>query len=140
MPKSNNQTARDFLNENQGNGPKAAMDRFCSDDFVWWVAGSGEVQENIDSISKLMRSVRTDEGTDFVVRGVTCDGDRVAIEAEATTSLINGTVYNNQYHMLFEFRDGQICAPREYHNTAHARQIWTPIFKDAQDKTGSDSI
>jgi hypothetical protein len=59
---------------------------------------------------------------------VTREGDRVALETESSTPLKNGTVYNNQYHFLFIFKDGRIAELREYHNTAHAREIWAPLF------------
>lgn len=140
MPNSNTQTAKDFLDENHSQSAKSAMEKYCTKDFTWWVSGAGEVQDNIDNIAKVMRSFRTAEGTDFVVKGTTSEGDRVAMEAEATTALNNGTVYKNQYHMLFEFRDGRICTLREYHNTAHAREIWAPIFEQAKDQIANHTI
>jgi len=49
--------------------------------------------------------------------GTTCQGNRVAIEAQASTMLANGREYANIYHFLFEVEGGMICAAREYCDT-----------------------
>ena len=51
-------------------------------------------------------------------------GDRVAAEVESYAPTAYGTLYNNHYHMLFEFRDGRIAVVKEYGDTAHARDIF----------------
>jgi len=127
----NFQTAQRFLARNRDGAVADSIKEHCTDDFVWWVAGYGEVQNTIGVSSKLLRSHFTGVGATFTIRGVTREGDRVAIEAEASTPLKNGTVYHNRYHFLFIFQDGRIVELREYHDTAHARDIWTPLLNRA---------
>jgi ketosteroid isomerase-like protein len=62
----------------------------------------------------------------LTVEGVTAEGDRVAVEAQAHAALKNGRIYRNTYHFLFIFRDGKICQAKEYNDTLHAREVlWT---------------
>jgi ketosteroid isomerase-like protein len=65
-----------------------------------------------------------DGGIDFTVHATTAEGERVAAEVESHAPLVNGKVYNNHYHMLFEIRDGKIAVVKEYADTAHARDIF----------------
>ncbi len=51
-------------------------------------------------------------------------GDKVAVEAESFAELVNGKVYQNKYHFLFEIRDGQIYRVKEYMDTMHAYQTF----------------
>ena len=37
---------------------------------------------------------------------------------------MNGRLYRQEYHFLMEFRQGQICAVREYLDTQHAHDVW----------------
>jgi ketosteroid isomerase-like protein len=131
MDDRNFQTAQSFLARNREGAVVDSIKEHCTDDFVWWVAGYGEVQTTIGVTSKLLRSHYTGSGATFAIRGVTREGDRVAIETEASTPLKNGTVYHNRYHFLFSFRDGRIAELREYHDTAHARDVWAHLLKPA---------
>ena len=54
------------------------------------------------------------------VKGVTAEGERVAVEAESFFELNDGRRYNNTYHFLFEFRDGRICCAKEYNDSGYA--------------------
>lgn len=63
-------------------------------------------------------------GIDFTVHALTAEGDRVAAEVESHAPLVNGAVYNNHYHMLFEIRDGRIRVVKEYADTAHAHDVF----------------
>ena len=49
---------------------------------------------------------------------------RVAIEVSSSGDLKNGRKYRQEYHFLIEFRDGKICAVREYLDTHHAHDVW----------------
>ena len=68
--------------------------------------------------------VFVDGGINFTVHALTADGDRVAAEVESYAPLVNGKVYNNHYHMLFEIHDGRIAIVKEYADTAHARDVF----------------
>jgi uncharacterized protein len=65
-----------------------------------------------------------DGGIEFTVHSLTAEADRVAAEVESYAPLVNGKVYNNHYHMLFEIRDGKIVIVKEYADTAHAREVF----------------
>jgi ketosteroid isomerase-like protein len=54
----------------------------------------------------------------FEIRGMTAEGDRVAVEAESRFHTVNGALYNNRYHFLFVVRDGKIVQFNEYLDTA----------------------
>lgn len=56
-------------------------------------------------------------GVKLVVRGMTAEGDRVAVEAEVTAVTVKGQDYNNLYHFLFEMRNGKVQAVKEYCDT-----------------------
>ena len=43
----------------------------------------------------------------------------------------DGNVYNNEYHWLFEVRDGKIQAAREYMCTAHIAEVLGPLMASA---------
>lgn len=45
------------------------------------------------------------------------EGDRVALEVTSSGDLKNGRRYRQEYHFVMEFRDGRICAVREYLDT-----------------------
>jgi hypothetical protein len=68
--------------------------------------------------------VFVDGGINFTVHALTAEGDRVAAEVESYAPLVNGKVYNNHYHMLFEIRGGRIAIVKEYADTAHAREVF----------------
>ncbi len=89
-------------------------------DFTWWVQGRGE--KTLAEFSEaLAASASQRTGLPrYGVRGVTSEGDRVAIELEGLTPLTVGRLYNNTYHFLVAFRDGVPCRVREYYNTAYA--------------------
>ena len=59
-------------------------------------------------------------GIQITVTGLTAEGHRVAVEAKSVAALPNGNMLNQVYHFLFEFRDSQVIAAREYIDTAHA--------------------
>jgi ketosteroid isomerase-like protein len=63
------------------------------------------------------------KGFKITVKAMTAEGDRVAVEAESYGEYMNGKIYNNLYHFLFEVRDGKIQAVREYCDTLHAQQV-----------------
>ena len=56
----------------------------------------------------------------------------VAVEAESYGETTDGNVYNNEYHWLFEVRDGKIQGAREYMCTAHAVEVFGPLMAGAK--------
>jgi hypothetical protein len=65
-----------------------------------------------------------ERGLQMTLKSAIAEGDRVAAEVESQGDLRNGRRYRQQYHFAIEFRDGQICAVREYLDTQHAYDVW----------------
>lgn len=57
------------------------------------------------------------EGLRFSITGIVADENKVAVEAESEGEHISGQTYANQYHFLFELRDGKIAQLKEYMDT-----------------------
>jgi ketosteroid isomerase-like protein len=94
-----------------------------------WGGGrySSEASAPIDRMKAVMvdpMPAFTDGGITFTLHSLTAEGDRVAAEVESYAPTTAGKVYNNHYHMLFEFRDGRIAVVKEYADTAHARDVF----------------
>lgn len=59
----------------------------------------------------------TQSGLAFHYLNLTAEDDRVSVEMQGASTLLDGTPYNNQYHFLVFFRDGKIRLMREYLDT-----------------------
>ena len=102
-----------------------------TDDMTYWIAGKpGAAPTSGTKVKKQMRRLfenmmgALESGLPMTVKGVTAEGDRVALELESLGRLKNGRTYNNEYHILLRFRDGKICAVREYLDTQHVHDTW----------------
>jgi ketosteroid isomerase-like protein len=103
-----------------------------SDDATWWIAGDPAVtptsgvndKKKMARMFKYMTGELKDGKLRFEVKGATAEDDRVALELEGRGELKNGRVYNNRYHLLITFRDGKVCAVREYLDTQHVFATW----------------
>jgi ketosteroid isomerase-like protein len=51
------------------------------------------------------------------------EGDKVAVEATSEGKHISGRTYTNQYHFLFEFRDGKLLRLKEYMDTERVTDV-----------------
>src|SRR5438128_233104 len=83
-------------------------DALVTPDAYWWIPGQGNItraqfQVLVDGFGKLRKNPGVLKTT-----GITAEGDRVAVEAEAEIELINGKLYQNTYHFLFLFKNGKI--------------------------------
>jgi ketosteroid isomerase-like protein len=67
---------------------------------------------------------RLNSGLTMTVSSAIAEGDKVALEVRSHGELTNRNVYRQEYHFLMEFRDGKICAVREYLDTQHAHAVW----------------
>ena len=117
---SNTETALKFVDSMS----RGEMDlSLLTDDIQWWVPGRGTMSR--DDFFALAGSFQSlvEGKISMTVRGVTAEGDRVAVEAESHGKLKNGKTYNNTYHFLFVFRDGKICLSKEYNDSAHANAV-----------------
>lgn len=97
------------------------------DNATWWIAGNFELSgtKTKAQFAELIKGMGSAMPKGFRVtpKGITAEGDRVAVEAESYGELANGKVYNNQYHFLVEVRNGRVQAVREYLDTVHAKEV-----------------
>lgn len=128
MARSNREVVEDFITTSRTVSLTAALEKHASDDFIWWIPGTGEVQDRIVALSKIMRSHFVPGAASIEIHAITCQDDRVAIDSEARIPLKDGRVFHNHYHNLYRLRDGKIIQIREHHNSAHANPIWEPVF------------
>lgn len=63
------------------------------------------------------------EGLVFTIRGMTAEGDKVAVEARSEGLHVSGAHYSNDYHFLFHFRDGMVYQLSEYMDTERVTDI-----------------
>ena len=57
------------------------------------------------------------QGLQFTVLDMVAEGDKVAVEAVSEGEHASGQTYSNEYHFLFEFRDGKLLRLKEYMDT-----------------------
>jgi ketosteroid isomerase-like protein len=94
-------------------------------DAVWWVLGWQETPFP-EFVAGLKASFVFPGRLE--IRGVTAEGDRVAVEAESFGETIAGLSYNNRYHFLVEFRGGQVIRVKEYCDTAYVNAVFSGDF------------
>ena len=102
-----------------------------TDDCTWLIPGTPERMRTAglytrERIGRLFQRMLEglDHGLRMTVKGAIAEGDRVALEVESEGDLKNGRRYRQQYHFAMQFRDGKICAVREYLDTQHAYDVW----------------
>ena len=112
-------------------GDIAGALELMTDDATWWIAGkpdqlpaSGLYDKK--RIARLLNNMvsQLPNGLKITVKGLIAEGDKVAVEAESYGELLNGRVYNQQYHFLFTVRDGRIETVKEYLDTQHVYATW----------------
>lgn len=96
---------------------------------TYWVSGvSTECREAMTRTVSVRYSAGslpyTRTALEITPTAAIAQGDKVAVEATSYAKLKNGKVYQNQYHFLFEFRDGKILSVKEYMDTKHAYDIF----------------
>ena len=104
--------------------------RRMADEATWWVSGtiagmSGTYEKG--AFGELLQGVKTVYKTgamQFRPKSMIAEGPFVAVEADSYAELINGRVYSNQYHLLFEIRDGKVLRVKEYMDTLHAHAVF----------------
>jgi len=57
------------------------------------------------------------------IKGITAEGERVAIEVDSAAMGKSGKPYRNRYHFLFVVREGLIVEGREYFDSAHLMDV-----------------
>ena len=118
-----------FGNLSMGDIP-AALDTL-TDDVTWTIAGRREELPTAGTyskrrIEKLMKAMhgQMQAPMAFTITGRVAEGTKMSVEAESVARLTNGKTYNQHFHFLLEFREGKICAVREYLDTLHTLNVW----------------
>jgi len=121
---SNKRLALEFLKA-MGAGDTQWFERYLAPDFTWINPQNPQYSplsgaHNRAKFIELARGLlgRMPKGLRVELRGITAEGDRVAVEAESFGQTAVGE-YNNRYHFLFEFRDGAIVVGKEYADSAY---------------------
>lgn len=101
-----------------------------TEDATWWVAGSmpgisGEVdREGFGNMLRGLSALTKAGAISLTPLAWTCQGNRVAVETESYAELLNGRVYNNLYHFVFELRGDKISSIKEYLDTEHTTAVF----------------
>jgi len=101
-----------------------------TEDATWWVAGtmpgiSGQVdREGFGKLLTGLAGLTKTGAISLTPKAWTCQGSRVAVETESYSELLNGRVYNNQYHFVFELRGDKISSIKEYLDTQHTAAVF----------------
>ena len=128
---SNKATAEQWLTAVGGCDPET-MRSLMTDDAVHQfmgtslVAGERNVDEFIEMANRLFAVTR--DGLEFTFLNFTAEEDRVAVEFEGRSELVNGVAYNNVYHLLFHFRDGKIRRIHEYADSKIVDEAVGPLL------------
>lgn len=99
------------------------------DDVAWWSAGgenlvfSGTLNKSTFMQSMNGMGAIFSETLKLAPTSMIAEGDRVAVELSGHAVLKDGRIYDNLYHILLTFKDGQIIAAREYHDTLYAKIV-----------------
>ncbi len=129
------QVVNDFFSS-LGKGDAAGVAACFGDDAVVWTPGdnwySGE--HSPDEIQELSAAILAlfPDGLRIEPVALTCEGERIAVEATGEGRHVSGRIYRNSYHMLFVVRDGKIRVLKEYMDTARAGEF---LGRDAPPST-----
>jgi len=63
------------------------------------------------------------DGLVFTALGMVAEGNKVAVEATSEGKHVSGRIYRNEYHFLFEFRDGKLVKLKEYMDTERVTDV-----------------
>ena len=126
----NKAVAREFFERFSASDIAGAL-ALMTDDATWWIPGTKALSPTAGTYSKerigrlFHRMLAAlESGLAMTLKSSIAEGDFVAAEVESSGDLKNGRRYRQQYHILMQFRDGRICAVREYLDTQHVFATW----------------
>ncbi|KAF1311069.1 Hypothetical protein BLX42_10770 [Pseudomonas sp. SG-MS2] len=116
--------ALEYLARIEAGNLSAALE-LASDDAVFWLPNTGDMDKAAFSnfLGAVLPVIHTMK---FTVRGVTEEGERVAVEVDGRAELSNKRIYANHYHFLFIIRDGLLQQVKEFTDTAPAAEAFRP--------------
>lgn len=122
----NKRIAQQFMDALSRADTEWVLDHYA-DDMVMWTAGSLPFSgtHTKAEIRPLMEGIlgAFPNGLEFVVKTLTAEDDRVAIEAESRGVHASGKPYNNQYHFLMRIRGDKVVEFKEYLDTQLADRV-----------------
>ena len=62
---------------------------------------------------------------DIEILGVVAEGPAVAVEMRHRGRTLAGRPYETDYHVVYEVREGRICAVREYFDSLYVRRVFS---------------
>lgn len=109
-----------------------AAEPLLADNFTAFIPSpdprTSEVKSKREVLDRMARYGAMFGDSDLIIKSITAQDNRVAIEAESMCLFKpNGKTYNNRYHFLFEIENGRITALRDYCDTAHAAEVFGAI-------------
>ena len=112
---------------------KCDIDQWASmiaEDATYEIMGSS-VMSGIRNKAEIVAATRGltqvfPKGIQLTVRGLTAEGDRVAMEAWGSGISVTGAEYRNTYHLLFVIQDGKVKEAREYLDTKLVDKLVAP--------------
>lgn len=126
----NKQVATEFFARLTGRDVVGALE-LLTDDATWWISGKPETLPfagvyDKARLNRLLSNMgkQLKAGLTLTVKSAIGEGDKVAMEVESLGELLNGRIYQQQYHFLIEFREGKIGSVKEYLDTQHVHAIW----------------
>ncbi|MBV9995827.1 MAG: nuclear transport factor 2 family protein [Caulobacteraceae bacterium] len=125
----NGEVVLDFLKATF-KGDRVRRSELLAKDAVFWTAGdlpmSGHhsAEESNAGAGKFFASLATPFTMN--IGEITEEGEFVCFEAESHAVLTDGRAYNNQYHMMYQVRDGLIVMHKEYLDTLHFQEMFFP--------------
>ena len=134
MSSANKEIATKFL-QALGSGDVEALRSVVSNDVVAITAGYSKVSgpRDHDLILRICAAMPqiTQSGIEFEILHATAEDDRVAVEVQGHSTMLDGKPYNNQYHFLFFIRNGKIHKLMEYLDNQLADDVLGPYLAAA---------
>ncbi len=122
----NRQLVQRFIAAMSAGDTAAIVDAYAEDGAVWTsgrtlISGTFTKAQIREAAGRIFEAFP--HGIEFTIHAMTAEGERVAVEAESRGMHVSGKLYNNLYHFLFQFRDGQLVRLKEYMDTELVTEI-----------------
>jgi len=126
---ANKNLVRRFLSYFEKGGINELLD-MMSNEATWWVNGKphlfafaglktkAEMRPALDDLFAFFNG-----GLKMELKSLIGEGDMVAVEARSDGVTKSGKHYQNEYHILFRLRNGEIVEVREYTDPMHAVEV-----------------
>lgn len=126
LEERNRQLVERFIDAMSAGDTVRIVDAYAEDGEVWTsghtlISGTFTKAQIREAAGRIFEAFP--HGIEFTIHAMTAEGERVAVEAESRGMHASGKLYNNLYHFLFQFRDGQLVRLKEYMDTELVTEI-----------------